>query len=205
MIRINLLSEGRRPVVARKMKPKLSVGDQDPSVFFLSGGIVLGLLVVAVQWWIHSSALNSANERVREKEREVKELEPILKEVDDFKAKKADLGRKIEVIEDLSLKQQGPVHIMDQISRSLPELLWLSSMNVRGTTVDVNGSAFNTTAIASFIENLDKVPEFREPNPKSLTQSRGGTGYEFQISFNFVQQKPEDDSEAEDEGDASDG
>ena len=30
MIRINLLSEGRRPVVARKAKPTLSLGGQDP-------------------------------------------------------------------------------------------------------------------------------------------------------------------------------
>ena len=51
MIRINLLSEGRRPVVARKRRPKISLGDQDPSLYFLGGALVLSLLI-AGGWWM---------------------------------------------------------------------------------------------------------------------------------------------------------
>lgn len=204
MIRINLLSEGRRPVVARRVRPKLSLGDQDPSIFMLSGGILLGLLVIAFQWWGLSSETKDLNGKIFQKRKEVEELKPILDEVADFKRKKAELERKIEVIKDLSRKQQGPVRIMDQISRALPELLWLSTMNVRGTTVDLQGTAFNTNAIAAFIENLDKVPEFKEPDLKNLARARGGATFEFRISFNFVQQQPKEE-EAIEEVVASDG
>ena len=204
MIRINLLSEGRRPVVARRLKPKLSFGDQDPSVLFLSGGLILGLLVAGIQWWSLDGQLDDVNRKVSIKKREVEQLKPILDEVEDFKRKQAELERKIEVIQDLSRKQQGPVRIMDQISRALPDLLWLSSMNVRGTTVDLNGTAFNTNAIAAFIENLDKVPEFREPDPKNLSRAQGGSTFTFRISFSFVQQaQPE--AEGEEEGEAAAG
>ena len=204
MIRINLLSEGRRPVVARRTRPKISLGDQDPSLFFLGGGLLLGALVVAIQWWGLSSDLDEVNGKVRAKNREVEQLRPILDEVEDFKRKQAELQRKIDVIQELSRKQQGPVRIMDQISRALPELLWLSSMNVRGRTVDLNGAAFNTNAIAAFIENLDKVPEFREPDPKNLSRARGGATFTFRISFNFVQELPKPkEEEAEGEGDAT--
>lgn len=204
MIRINLLSEGRRPVVARRLKPKLSFGDQDPSVLFLSGGLILGLLVAGIQWWSLDGQLDDVNRKVSIKKREVEQLKPILDEVEDFKRKQAELERKIEVIQDLSRKQQGPVRIMDQISRALPDLLWLSSMNVRGTTVDLNGTAFNTNAIAAFIENLDKVPEFREPDPKNLSRAQGGSTFTFRISFSFVQQAlPE--AEGEEEGEAAAG
>lgn len=205
MIRINLLSEGRKPVVARRLKPKLSFGDQDPSLLFLGGGIVLGLLVVGIQWWSLSGQTDDVNRKVAAKKREVEQLRPILDEVEDFKRKQAELERKIEVIQDLSRKQQGPVRIMDQISKALPDLLWLSSMNVRGTTVDLNGTAFNTNAIAAFIENLDKVPEFREPDPKNLSRARGGATFTFRISFSFVQILPEKEDESEEEGEAAEG
>jgi type IV pilus assembly protein PilN len=198
MIRINLLSEGRRPVVARRTRPKISLGDQDPSVYLLAGGLILGLLIAGGQWWRLQSQLDGVNDKVRAAQREVDELRPILEEVEDFKAKEAELKRKIQVINDLTLAQQGPVHIMDEVSKALPDLLWLRRMNVRGTTVDLSGTAFNTNAIAAFIENLDKVPEFKEPVPRAMNAARGGT-FDFDISFNFVQQKPEPEPEEEPE------
>ena len=196
MIRINLLSEGRRPVIARKTRPKLSLGDQDPSFLLLAGGLVLGLLIAGVQWLGLRGDIKEGDAQIFQKQREVEELRPILEEVAAFKAKQEELQRKIEVINELTLKQQGPVHIMDKVSRALPDLLWLNQMNVRGQTVDLNGTAFNTNAIASFIENLDKVPEFREPEPGSLTAARSGT-FNFRISFTFIQERSEEvESEA---------
>jgi type IV pilus assembly protein PilN len=196
MIRINLLSEGRRPVVARKQKPVLALGSQDPSVFFLVGGLVLGLLVVGLQWYRLSSQIGDLDGQVSRKQAEVTELKPILDEVEDFKKKQADLERKIGVIEELTLKQKGPVHIMDQVSRALPELIWLTQMNVRGQTVDLSGTAYNTSAIASFIENLSKVKEFKEPDPRDVQRSVAQS-YNFRISFSFVQQDSSEEDGAE--------
>jgi Tfp pilus assembly protein PilN len=77
---------------------------------------------------------------------------------------------------------------MDQVSRALPELLWLDNMDVAGATVILHGRAFNTNAVANFIENLDKVPEFQEPILVDAAQS--GTTYAFQINFGFTLAKP---------------
>ena len=195
MIRINLLSEGRRPVVARKTRPTLKLGDQDPSVYFLGGGLLLGLLIVGVQWFRLSSEIGNLDEQIGRKQAEVNELRPILEEVEDFKKKQADLERKIGVIEELSLKQQGPVQIMDDVSHSLPDLLWLNQMNFRGQEVDLSGTAYNTSAIAAFIENLSKVKEFKEPDPKDV--QKAAQSYNFRITFSFVQREPEVEGESE--------
>jgi type IV pilus assembly protein PilN len=194
VIRINLLAEGRRPVIARKAKPKLSLGDQDASVYFLAGGILLGALIAGGQWFLLNNQTKSLNGRIRVAQAEVEALRPILEEVADFKAKKEELQRKIDVITELTLLQQGPVHIMDKVSRALPELLWLTQMNIRGRRVDLVGTAFNTTAIAAFIENLDKVPEFSEPEPGPVNQDQGGV-YTFSIALSFVQEEPQPDGE----------
>ncbi len=197
MIRINLLSEGRRPVVARRQRPKLSLGDQDPSAFILGAGLLIGLLVVGAWWFSLHSKIRAVDQQIATAQAEVDELRPILEEVADFKAKQEELKRKIEVIKDLSLKQQGPVQIMDEVSRALPELLWLGTMEFRGQTVDLAGTAFNTNAVASFIENLGKVPEFKEPDPRDVQRAGRNQSYNFRISFSFIQELPEGEVEGE--------
>jgi type IV pilus assembly protein PilN len=188
MIRINLLSEGRRPVVARRQRPKLALGDQDPSIYFLTGGLILGLLIVGVQFFRLSSRISDLDGQISRKQAEVNSLRDILDEVEAFKQKQADLKRKIDVIQELTQKQQGPVNIMDKVSRALPDLLWLTQMNFRGENVDLAGTAYNTAAVATFIENLAEVPEFKEPDPQDLQRS-GPQSWNFRITFAF---KPEE-------------
>jgi len=52
------------------------------------------------------------------------------------------------------------------------------------STIEIEGRAFNTNAVANFIENLDKVPEFDEPTLKSTEEQPGGI-YKFVINFNY--------------------
>ena len=199
MIRINLLSEGRRPVVARKSRARLDIAGQDPSVVILALGLLVGLVGGGVWWWMVKGDRDEVRAQVQRAQEEVDELRPIIQEVEDFKTKRASLTQKIEVIEDLKRRQTGPVYIMDQVSRALPDLLWLNDMAVRGNRVELRGEAFNTNAIAAFIGNLDQVPEFREPEPGDVAATRFNT-YSFAIAFAFQLETPEDEEE---EGEAT--
>lgn len=197
MIRINLLSEGRRPVVARRAKATL--GDQDPSFLILVGGFVLGVLIALGMWWVERGRIQDIDARIDKAQREVNELAQIIKKVEDFKTKKADLETKIAVIQDLKRKQKGPVQVMDEISRALPDLLWLDTMTMDGQRVNLRGQALNTSAVAGFIGNLHQVPEFREPDTKDVrSNSRNSLRtYQFNILFDFVQKADEiEDDEA---------
>ena len=190
MIKINLRAEGKRPVIARRAKaaPKLGIPVQDIGQWLLVIGVVVGLLVVGGWWYMLQRTIDRKNAEIDENQREVDKLALVIKEVDEYKAKKAELERKIAVITGLKENQQGPVKIMDQVSRALPELLWLNSMQVTGGTISVKGEAFNPTAIANFMDNLDRVPEFQEPILKDTT--RKGATYDFQISFGYSLAKP---------------
>jgi type IV pilus assembly protein PilN len=182
MIKINLLAEGKR-AVTRKAKGPAALERQDIGSWLLGAGILLGLLAFAGYWFYLRREIQHKDEEIVVAQREVDELQAIIKEVEDYKVKKAELEHKIAVINQLKANQRGPVKLMDQVSRALPELLWLDNMNVAGATVVLRGRAFNTNAVANFIENLDKVPEFQEPILVDATQS--GTTYAFQINFGF--------------------
>lgn len=201
MIRINLLSEGRRPVVARKAKSKLGLGGQDPGNLILLAGLILALVVTAGWWYRVKSQLSALEREEKRAQAEYHKLEPIIQEVENFKQMKADLGTKIDVIKELQRQRRGPVSIMDNISRALPDLLWLEQMTIIGQTVDLRGKAFNTNAVATFIENLDKVPEFQEPEMRQVVADGRGKGtFSFQLSFRFVMTRPEaEEGEGEEE------
>ena len=181
MIRINLLSEGRRPVAAKE--PRISTASFDPSSMALVAVFVVALLVALGYNFMLGRAVGQKAAEIAEAQREVDELAPIIKEVEEFKAKRAELEHKVNVITDLKRRQHGPVRIMDQISRALPELLWLQKMEVQPSKIVLTGQAFNTNAVANFIENLDLVETFNEPVLKDTRFDRDV--YLFVIEFNY--------------------
>ena len=194
MIKINLVGERKRPVTP---SPAAGAGGFESASlgnWLLIGLILLGVLAAAGHMLYLNGRIGDKEAEVATAQREVDELEPYIREVEEFKAKKAELKRKVEVIERLKANQHGPVRVMDSISRALPELLWLTRTEVGPATITISGEAFNTNAVANFIENLDRVPEFQEPILRD-TQQKGQT-YTFVIAFNYSFQTPPAEGES---------
>ena len=149
---------------------------------------MLGGLGLLGYWLYLRNEVKERDVAIAEAQREVDELAQVLQEVEDYKAKKAKLEHKIQVINELKRNQWGPVRIMDQISNSLPELLWLDRMTLASNNIELHGRAFNTNQVAAFIENLGKVPEFQEPRLRDTAKQ--GPVYQFVITFNFSAAPP---------------
>lgn len=184
MIKINLLSEGKRPTAVRKKTAALKLEGKDVGQWMLVAGLLVGVIALAISWYMWDKKVTAKQAEVAEAQREVEAMASVIKEVEDYKAKKSELERKIGIINDLKANQRGPVRVMDYVSRALPELLWLDRMKMTADSIEVEGRAFNTNAVANFIENLDKVPEFDEPTLKSTEEQTGGI-YKFLINFNY--------------------
>ncbi|MFQ5349393.1 MAG: PilN domain-containing protein [Thermoanaerobaculia bacterium] len=188
MIRINLLAEGKKPVVTKKKQAtegglKAILQSENLSFYVLVLVALIGLVVLGGRYGLLESRISTLREEVETFQKEVDELEPIIREVEEFKAKKIELERKVQVINQLKANQRGPVRIMGYVSRAVPELLWLNRMQVGSQRITISGEAFNTNAVANFMENLDRFPEFREPVLRDTSQ-RGGV-YTFTLSFNY--------------------
>jgi type IV pilus assembly protein PilN len=191
LIKINLLSEGKRPAAVRRTRPTSFLEGENVALWaLLAAVLLLGVLPAAAWWWVTGDRVEKNAARIVESQREVDELAAIIDEVARYKAQHAELEHKIEVIEQLRANQKGPVRVMDQISRALPELLWLDRMEMRGGAINITGRAFNSNAVASFLDNLDRVPEFQEPTLRDLQEGREGI-YGFGISFGFAFAPPE--------------
>jgi type IV pilus assembly protein PilN len=185
MIRINLLAEAK-PVKKKRGVAAFGSGGRLNTVLI---GAALGLAVLAglIHYFILSSAIKAQQEKIRVAQVEVTRLETVLKEVRDFEQKKARLQKKVDLINTLKQNQRGPVRLMDEVSKALPDLVWLEKLDYRGNSISIDGKAFNPPAVANFLENLKRVPSFQEP--KVEFAACGGAGgaqlYCFKMSFVF--------------------
>ena len=192
MIKINLVREGRavRGAAAAPQPAAMAVGGggggtQINNIIVLAC-LVLGLLVAAGYWFWQKRELKSREDIVAERTVEAQKLESIIKEVEQYQTRKDNLQQRIDLINQLKQNQKGPVRIMDQISRDLPDLVWLDSMDINQGRVNLAGRGLNPNAIALFIENVKNDPYFEEPQVGAVTQvSSTPLVYGFDMNFAF--------------------
>lgn len=92
------------------------------------------------------------------------------------------LSAEVERLRDYQARQGVGVRLLDGISQSLPELVWLDRLSISRDQIGIDGRAFNTNAIANFVENLDKLPDFAEPTLRSADLEPDQT-YKFTLSL----------------------
>ena len=56
-----------------------------------------------------------------------------------------------DLINQLKVNQRGPVRLMDEVSKALPDLLWLDRMECRGNSISLTGKALNPNAVANLL------------------------------------------------------
>lgn len=191
MIKINLVREGRAVRGAGAAPgPAAAAAAGAPSSLnniLIIAGVLIGALVAGGWWFMKNSELNRLNDTVAGKEAEATRLQAIIKQVEEFQHRKDSLQKRIDLINQLKQNQKGPVRVMDQISRDLPDLVWLDRMSVSGTMIQLGGRGLNPNAIANFVDNLKNDPLFTEPDLHSVNQvSAAPLVYSFDMSFQFT-------------------
>ena len=135
MIKINLLA-GTEKVKARAPKaPRFEgVGTLGQNVL-MAGLVILALLFIGWRWYSLESEARKLRVEITKAQAEKERLQAIIKKGEEYKAKKELLERKIALITQLKRNQSGPVHLLDEVSKQLPDFLWLDSMNESGASV----------------------------------------------------------------------
>jgi len=185
LIRINLLTEAKA-AAARKKAPLLPTGARLNNVLFF-GGFGLGLAYFVIMALTLLSRRSQLDDEIVKARLEADRLKSIIEEVKEYEDKKASLEAKIQLINSLKTNQKGPVRLMDEISKALPDLVWLTLLEVSGNTVTMRGKTLSPNAVATYLENLKKSPFFAEPVFKVLGQDGGNSGtYSWEMTLTFI-------------------
>jgi len=144
MIKINLL-----PREERKRHTQVN-----PAVLLGVLGAVVVVLAMGYGWYWLNGEVNRLQSDIQATQAELKRFEELAKQVDKFQAEKKRLEEKIKVIETLVVAQGGPVRLLDEVSRALPNEVWLTTFNRVGKRLEIGGIAFSNFSVANFMTNL---------------------------------------------------
>lgn len=159
MIRINLLATERRGAKAA------AKGFQAGQKITVIGSLILVLAAAGIGWryWALGQQEASMDRGIAAAAREEQRLAAILKEVQEFEARKLRLEARIGLIDELRKGQNAPVHMIDQISRALPEMTWLVGMRQDGLNVTIQGRCLTLTSLSDYVGNLEASRYFQRP------------------------------------------
>jgi type IV pilus assembly protein PilN len=177
MIKVNLLTADR-PRAKKKKKAVLSGAQQLTIVCsaILAGGIGL------IAWRYLSIERESAelNRRIASAQREAAQLHSVVAQVQQFEQRKAQLQQRVSLIERLRSEQTGPVHMLDEISRALPPMLWLTDLaqSANPDEVAISGKCTSLTGLSDFVRNLEASGYFKRSVEivKSESEARAASG-----------------------------
>lgn len=151
MIRINLLP-------AHEVKQRFILRTQLAVAVLLVVATVSGCVWVMYLQGQEKSQRMAALSQV---EAEIASLENIVKKVDAFKIKRNQLQKQIEVVDGLKQNQRRPAPVLDALSRSLPDQVWLIGIQEKGKGMRITGKSLNgNVGIATFMENMGHSPWF---------------------------------------------
>jgi type IV pilus assembly protein PilN len=185
MIRINLLAVERERT---KKRVTISAAQR---VTIAASLILVGTGLIIV-WWFWSLRQQSAqlDEDLARAETETRQVRSVLEQVRKFEGQKALLQQRVSLIEQLRMGQSAPVHILDEISKSLPERLWLNELQQVGPDFTLSGLTDSMTAVSDFVANLEGTKWFKKPveivDSQVQTDAKAGDLIKFQLKAQFV-------------------
>src|SRR3989454_3358402 len=151
MIRINLLAAERtkKKAVSLQAGQKLTIA--------CSAILLLAVLFVGWRYWSLSRQSTQLDAEIAASQQETTRLHSVIQQVQQFEQRKAQLQQRVVLIEQLRKGQTGPVHMLDQISRALPQMLWLTELkqSATGSDVVIEGKSTTLTGLSEFVSNLE--------------------------------------------------
>jgi type IV pilus assembly protein PilN len=173
MIRINLLGTERQRV---RKAITFDVGQR----LTAAACLVVAAAVAVVGWWFWSLRNESAqvDEELASARREETRLRSLLAEVQQFEQQRAMVQQRVTLIEQLRSGQSVPVQLLDHISRSLPDMLWLTGLTQTDDEVTLEGRSTTLISLSDFVGNLGNNQIFQRPIEivDSQVQAPSGAG-----------------------------
>jgi len=168
MIRINLLGQAR-PKAAKQAVPL----EATVQILFLAVAVGLAVVILLVTYFQQKKSLDAVNQKIENLRREKASLQQIKADVDRFESQKAELQHRIDVIETLQKNRTGGQELLQMVANTVVRVdsLWLTSLERKGDSLDIQGQAGSINAVANFITQLKRSGYFGKVEIKEAKET----------------------------------
>jgi type IV pilus assembly protein PilN len=187
MIRINLLGaqKGKNKRSAASAAAVMEVGDVGSPKVKVLVVLVLAALVNVGYWYQLDKEHRDIAAKMEVAMRKNAELADVKARYLERQREAENYKRRVDVIDQLRAAQSGPVDLLNTVGQTVnnTEAVWLNSMKDQGASIDIDGMALSTDAVASLISNLQKTGHFTSIEIKETFQD---DTYKEMQAFNFI-------------------
>ena len=162
MIRINLLPHREQKRLARQRRYVSML----VMSFLIAAGIVL------TGYMFLSAKLDIQADRNRFLTEENAKLDLEIAEIDKLKAEKQALLDRKKIVERLQSNRTETVHLLDQLTRQVPEGVYLKDVKQSNDQLVLIGYAQSNARVSTLMRNLNDSPTFEQP---LLIEARSAT------------------------------
>jgi type IV pilus assembly protein PilN len=185
MIRINLIAVDREHSHKRVLIPPAHRVTLGATVLLLGTALLIGWWF----WWLRQESIR-VDQGLAAAEAETRQIRGVLERVRKFESQRALLQQRVTLIEERRKGQYAPVHLLDEISKSLPDRLWLNELKQTGNEFAIIGMTDSLTAVSDFVANLESTQWFKKPveivDSQVTPDPKAGDLIKFQVKATFV-------------------
>ena len=184
MIKINLLSAEKPRAAAKSRLPQFNLKGQQLTI---GCGLILVATAGLLGWRYQQLGADSValDNDIAAAQQETARLHSVIADVQKFEQRRTQLQQRVTLIEQLRKDQTGPVHMLDQVSLSLPPMMWLTDLkqNPGGVDVMIEGKSTGLTTLSDFVANLEASGYFKKSVEIVSTSVDTATGSSDLIKF----------------------
>lgn len=186
-VRINLLPHRE----ARRERQK-------KAFYFLTLLSLLGgAALVFVVWSVYQGLIGGQQERNNFISAENRKLDLQIREIANLRQEIDALRSRQRAVEDLQADRNQPVYLMDELTKQVPEGIYLRQVKQEDKRINVVGQAASNERVSEFLRNLQSNSKFLE-RPELIVISIAGTQpanvsrrlFDFSLNF-YLKPTPE--------------
>jgi Tfp pilus assembly protein PilN len=185
MMKINLLGQDAP-------HPRISVGSSAAArqvlVFVVAMAVSMSTVGFVYYYWSHQ--ISQARAALTREQIRQKELASVRAQNQEYQRQLKTLEERIQTIQKLQAKRQGPVDLMEGLGETVNRTrnLYLLQVTPSGNVLQIRGEASEVPAIAKFIKALMSSPKFADIKLKQYYQDNrnGRTNFKFNLDCAYV-------------------
>lgn len=153
MPRINLLPWREQQRKTRRREFWVASGAAAVAALIVAGGGKL----------LYTSWTDAQIEKNNLLKKEIVKLDAQIADIQDLENRKQRLVARMEIIEKLQRKRPEIVHQFDELVRTVPDGVYLTSLKQSGNKLEIHGVAQSSTRVSTFMRNIDGSSWFDNP------------------------------------------
>jgi type IV pilus assembly protein PilN len=129
----------------------------------LGGATIAAVVAAFAVYLLMGSMVDAQQRRNAMLAGEIKQLDKQIEEINDLESSKQRFIARMEIIEKLQRSRPQIVHLFDEIVRTLPDGVYLTSVKQTDKRLKFQGVAQSSTRVSAFMRNIDGSEWLKDP------------------------------------------